>query len=295
MFTKVLIGVDGRQGGRDAIVLARQLAARAATLTLGHACAPILGPGAVEALPWQRTEAEKLLERERKLAGVNARLAVRDPFPVAPGLHELAEQHQVDLLVVGSTRHALLGRVLMGDDYRAALDGAPCAIAIAPRGYALAPHRLERLAVGYDGSPESEHALSAAHDLAMGAGAAVTVLWVVSLQDVRSERPVPADWPGAIDDLIDRHAERLAGLQDVHGLVAYGRPREELAKLGQDVDLLVVGSRGYGPLGRLAHGSISRYLVRHATYPLLVLPRGTAAVAPPPGAEREEHAVAVRG
>ena len=39
MFRNVLIGIDGRQGGRDAIALARQLAAREATLTLGHVCA----------------------------------------------------------------------------------------------------------------------------------------------------------------------------------------------------------------------------------------------------------------
>ena len=295
MFTNVLIGVDGREGGRDAIQLGRQLAAPGAPLTLGHVCTPILGRGAVEALPWQRAEAQRLLEHELELAALDAHLAVRAPCPVGPGLHQLAERRQADLLAVGSTRHALLGRVLMGDDCRAALNGAPCAIAIAPRGYALAPHRIERVGVGYDGSPESERALSAAHDLASEAGAAVTVLWVVSLQDVRTQRPVPADWPGAIEDLIDRHAELLAELQDVHGRVAYGLPGEELVRLGEDVDLLTVGSRDHGPIGRLVHGSVSRYLVGHATCPLLVLRRGTAAVTAPSEAEREEHAVAVGG
>ena len=296
MFTNVLIGVDGRQGGRDAIALARKLAEREATITLAHVCTPILGRGAVEALEWQRGEAEKLLERERKLAAVNAHLSVRDPFPVGGGLHELAEEQQADLLVVGSTRHALLGRVLMGDDCRAALEGAPCAVAIAPRGYALAPHRLERVGVGYDASPESEHALNAARELALALarqeGGAIRVMWVVSLQNVREEKPIPADWPSAIDELIDRHAGYLAGLHGVHGVVTYGGPREELAQFGKNLDLLIVGSREYGPIGRLVHGSVSRYLVGHATCPLLVLPRGTAAVAPPSEGEPEAHAVA---
>ena len=290
MFTNVLIGVDGRQGGRDAIALGVQLAEREATMTLAHVCTPISGQGAVEALEWQRAEAQKLLERERELAAVDAHVAVRDPFPVGRGLHELAEQQQADLLVVGSTRHALLGRVLLGDDCRAALDGAPCAIAIAPRGYALAPHPLERVGVGYDASPESEHALRAARELARRDAGAIKVLWVVSLQNVREEKPIPADWPSTIENLIDRHAERLAGLQGVHGVVTYGGPREELVQFGKDLDLLIVGSRGYGPIGRLVHGSVSRYLVGHATCPLLVLPRGTAAVAPPPEGEREMHA-----
>jgi hypothetical protein len=39
------------------------------------------------------------------------------------------------------------------------------------------------------------------------------------------------------------------------------------------VDLLVVGSRGYGPLGRLVHGSTSNELARVSCCPLLVLPR----------------------
>ena len=38
--------------------------------------------------------------------------------------------------VVSSSGRGLLGRVTVGDDTRAALDGAPCAVAVAPAGYA---------------------------------------------------------------------------------------------------------------------------------------------------------------
>ena len=73
-----------------------------------------------------------MLDRERELAGIDAQLLVRGARPVGRGLHELAEEQRADLLVVGSTRHAVIGRVLMGDDCRAALDGAPCALGVAP-------------------------------------------------------------------------------------------------------------------------------------------------------------------
>lgn len=53
----------------------------------------------------------------------------------------------------------------------------------------------------------------------------------------------------------------------------YGIPGEELAAFGSGLDILVVGSRSYGPLGRLVHGSTSDYLQRHARCSLLVLPR----------------------
>jgi nucleotide-binding universal stress UspA family protein len=42
-------------------------------------------------------------------------------------------------------------------------------------------------------------------------------------------------------------------------------------------DLLVVGSRGYGPLGRLLTGSVSRGIVHHSEVPVVVVPRVTEA------------------
>lgn len=40
------------------------------------------------------------------------------------------------------------------------------------------------------------------------------------------------------------------------------------------VDLLVVGSRGYGPLRRVLLGSTAAELIHHADYPVIVFPRG---------------------
>lgn len=46
MFNNALIGVDGRQGGRDAIALARQLARPQTALTLAHVYGGFAGRGA---------------------------------------------------------------------------------------------------------------------------------------------------------------------------------------------------------------------------------------------------------
>ena len=296
MFTNVLIGIDGRQGGRDAIALARELAAPDSAFTLAHVCAPFPGRGAVEALRIERAASQEMLERERELAGIDAQLVVRGPRPVGRGLHEVAERERADLLVVGSNRHALLGRALMGDDCGAALSGAPCALGVAPLGYALAHHQLKRLGVGYDGSAESEAALAAARELASAHAGAIKAFWVVSLREVREDKPIPADWPSAIDQLVERHAECLAQFEGVEGIVTYGGPREELVQAGKELDLLIVGSRGYGPIGRLFHGSVSRYLAGHATCPLLVLPRRTtAAENGQPGPGRDVRSLTTAG
>jgi nucleotide-binding universal stress UspA family protein len=50
-------------------------------------------------------------------------------------------------------------------------------------------------------------------------------------------------------------------------------PAEELATMAEHLDLLVVGSRAYGPSGRLLSGSTSMGLARRVACPLLVVPR----------------------
>ncbi len=85
---------------------------------------------------------------------------------------------------------------------------------------------------------------------------------------------------GAIGESIDLMLQeangRMKQLPDVDGDAVYGLAGEELAAFGDRVDILVVGSRGYGPVKRLVLGSTSDYLQRHAHCALLVLPRAAA-------------------
>lgn len=53
----------------------------------------------------------------------------------------------------------------------------------------------------------------------------------------------------------------------------FGSPARELADEAEHLDLLVTGSRGYGPIRRLMLGSTSAKLVHHAPCPVLVLTR----------------------
>jgi len=137
MFGKIVIGVDGRQGGRDAIALARHLASPDASFTLVH----VYGRGPISWWRHQRGEERpfdreaSMLATERERAGIQASIAcVPGPSP-ATGLHDLANTIAADLIVVGASRHTPPGRVLLGDDASASLHGAPCPIAVAPRGY----------------------------------------------------------------------------------------------------------------------------------------------------------------
>jgi len=294
MFRRVLVGVDGRPGGRDAVALARQLTAPDGVITLAHIYGQdlLIGRGGSQTVIIEQSRAELLLEHELESASLDAQLVASFDHRVGRGLHLLAERLSADLIVVGSTRHGLLGRVLMGDDTRASLTGAPCAVAIASREFRRQSHELETLGVGYDGSPESRLALAAARDLAAQHGSTILALQVVSLEDVQNEAPLPADWPEGTSRLIHDSSDQLRELgDDVLGDAVYGGPREELVRFGENLDLLLIGSRGYGPLGRLFHGHVSDYLARHAPCPLVILPRAGAYGSATDHASRTEVAV----
>jgi nucleotide-binding universal stress UspA family protein len=76
--------------------------------------------------------------------------------------------------------------------------------------------------------------------------------------------------------------ERVAGLSarlDSEGTVHSGRPANVLIALSETVDLLVIGSRGYGPVKAVLLGGVSGQVIRSAACPVIVVPRqATSAV-----------------
>lgn len=280
MFKTLIIGVDGQAGGEDAFALAKRLAESDAELILTNVCQggdrpPVRGDGgAYEA--FLRTSSARLLEDARSRAGIDAEILVVPAPTAGKGLQRAAESRSADLIVVGSSQHARHGWVHMADHACAALNGAPCAIAVAPVGYRECIDRIAEIGVGYDGSAESQHALTAARDLALWGGARTRAMSVVSVDSLPAGIPGPEDWPPAAGQLEVEELHRWDDVADVDGDAAYGDPSEQLAQFSQNVDLLVVGSRAEGRIGRLRHGSTANYLVRHAYCPLLVLPRGAS-------------------
>ena len=240
MFKQIVVGVDGHEGGRDAIALAKHLRARDGELTLAHVLAHdghgYRGPSAsYEAAGW--ASAAELLEKVRDEAGVDAHL-----------------------------RWQVSGSV-----------GAPCAIAIAPTCYSRAAGAMRAIGVGYNASPESRRALELARRIAAGTGARLSAFEAVSIPAIAFEVGVlPVS--DMVRAQVNEAMERISALGGVEAHVAYGDAAEELALYSASLDLLVVGSRGYGPIGRLIHGSTSRKLTHMARCPLLVLPRSARAI-----------------
>lgn len=276
MFEHVVVGIDGGEGGGDALELARKLTPEDTRLTIVH----VYGEErhrAFGAIPGDidRADSEAICRRAAQESPEAVVVSARAES-VARGLHQEAEKRQADLLVVGSSRHGVLGRVMVGDHTRQTLTGAACAMAVAPRGYAARMEKLVRVGVGYDGSPESKLALRAAREIAGRTGGQVTALKVIGWADVR-EQGSGGDVEERIDAAQQQTSEQAELADAPEARVVYGEPLSELIRLSEESDLLVIGSRSYGPLGRLVHGSISPQLARYAACPLVVLPRVASA------------------
>jgi len=295
MFKNVLVGVEGGPHGRDAVTLGKRLCEAGGKLTLVHVFSgstrPIdaVTPGMVEE---DRERARKLLDDERTATSADADLLAVDAMTAGEGLHLAAEQLGADLLGVGSCRRGPFKRVLLGDDTRASLNGAPCAVAVAPAGSNEAVAPFATIGVAYDGSPESVAALDAAREIAAPTHAAIRALQVVSVS-YYEYMGMMAPAGGGIDEMVKQADAQMKALPGVDGHAEYGLAGEELAALSGEVDLLIVGSRNYGPARRMMVGSTSNHLTRHARGPLLILPRGTAHAAPAvtDGTDAESRAV----
>lgn len=173
-------------------------------------------------------------------------------------LQVLSESAHAALVVIGSTTRGALRQVLPGSIAERLLSGAASPVAVAPHGYGDGPASTPGLVgVGFDGSDESRLALALARDLALSAGARLRIVSVLE--------------PG-LRELHEAALAEDAGVE-TEGVLLEGDAAEILAAQSREVGLMVVGSRGYGPVGAVLLGGTSHPLLREAACPLIVTPR----------------------
>ena len=257
MYRTIVIGHDGSDAADAALRFAERLAADDARLVITRVV-----PAS------RRADAEAELARVWVSPGFAAEPRVIEARTAVRGLIAVAEDEDADLIVVGSDRRP--------GDYRAykvlglrLLHGAPCAVAIAPEDPEF---EVRRIGVAYDGSPESELALAAAYELAQRLHAAVTLYLAVMNDELwgpdgqRAHRDAGA--------LLDAAAERAPAGVNPATVVVPGFASSALVKgAGGIVDLLVMGSRGQGPLQHAIAGSTSRAVTVEIDCPVLITPR----------------------
>lgn len=286
---KILIGHDGTDQGRDALALGREIAdvLGAAPLVLTVLTWPsnIAGPDDLEVAAKADTDEIFAVARDF-LDGLSPETTSEIKRSPAEAIYEVAEDRGASLIVVGSSHRGPIGRVLPGSVGTALLHGAPCAVLVAPRGFAEAGSRtIARLGAAFDGSAESSAALDTAIGIAERVHGSLDVFTVAehprygpstafSVLTAQEYNSFERDQKRR---LLEQASGRVPAPIRGEAQLLEGEAGPALAEAAEGLDLLVVGSRGYGPLRRVLLGSASARLVRSAPCPVLVLPRGAGA------------------
>lgn len=264
--SKIVVGIDGTPRGEDALAFARVLARMVGT---GLLLAYIYGPEETLA------DAHALLdERRDALRGVTAEVTAYSDASPARGLARVAAARNADVIVVGSSHRAGVGLMLPGSTGERLLHDTVRAVAIVPR-YWRPTHTgpLVRIGCGYDESRQSEAALDTATALTRIGGGELDV--------------VHAFWSSALGGpigvavLADLEARARAEVTDAvhalpkdvsaHATALVDDPGRALVASSRELDVLVLGSRGKGPLTAAVTGSVSTHVIRGAACPVLVV------------------------
>ncbi len=265
----VIVGFDGSEEAYDALHLAERIRS-ASGLELILAVVDENAPPVGDSGGYWEYQQNYFAEMGRKAVDYLGhreftRRTASDSAPAA--LQQIAANEGAAMIVLGSTHRGQIGRVFAGSVGERLLGGSPCAIAIAPKGYAGGVHPgLGIVGVGYDGGEESKLALEVAKDLARGSDASLRLIGVA---------PEGADGAERME-LELSEASRRCGDVAVEWRVLTGDAPAALADQGVELDMLVLGSRDYGPIRTVLLGGVSREVLRTAPCPVVIVPRSAA-------------------
>ena len=283
----LVVGVDGTERSHDALALASRLADPEQRLLLTHVheygrLSSLLSEGEYEEVLREIADSTFAAVQETLSPAAQRELRLVSNSSPAAGLQELAQETGASMIVVGSSHRSGLGRVLAGSVTESVLAGASVPVAVAPHDYAGADPGPLTFGFGFDGSPESREALAWAANLARRRRAQLVVLAVhspvafggVPTGGLISHQSANDALRRGVDEQL---AEAVAALGDgsgAGGRLLEGDAGRELTEVSAELDLLVLGSRGYGPVRSVLLGSVSRELARSAACPIVVVPRG---------------------
>jgi nucleotide-binding universal stress UspA family protein len=234
-------------------------------------------------------EAREALRSEglQLLAEARAEVTRRDPELVVHELFRLADPREVlldlsrdaHLVVVGSRGRGTVRSLLLGSVGVALARHAECPVVVHRPGATGIVRR--GVLVGADSSPESREVLEFAYRQASLRGLPLTV--VHCYQDLAPAAYGTYVAPAQETDVQSERlglAESLAGFAEKYPDVpvatelAIGAPQDALARLGEKMNLVVVGTHQAGLVSRMLFGMVSVSVVEHATCPVAVVPLG---------------------
>ncbi len=294
MFKRVVVGYAGERAGRDSVKLAAELAAvLGSEVTVVYPYNPLLASLSADAVEERiRAEMQALMPDSEELAGGTCRWS-NSSWPIH-ALHSMADFEDAELIVIGAAREGMASHLHVSLIERM-VHGAPCAVAIAPTGYAEHGRGTPRkIGVGFFDSDEGIAALGLGHEIAERVGGELELIAASGWSAGGTGYAFSSALLPEVEDQIyaetetrlEQLAAGLGGRVPIRMDVERGDPCGVLTARSKHLDLLVLGSRAYGPLRHALLGSVSASVTQKAHCPVLIVPRGAS--------EHLRHALAGR-
>ena len=135
---------------------------------------------------------------------------------------------------------------------------------------------IKTIAWATDGSPAARQAFTVAKDLALAHDSRLVILHVQETGITRAGflADVNDHIPAALERVVTQLSNEGIDAELVVGESLDGAAHRTILDLAEeaDVDLIVVGNRGYGPLAGLMLGSVALRLLQAARFPVLLVP-----------------------
>jgi len=265
----VIVGVDASEGSLRAVRWAAQEAARRTTgLRLFHAC--VVDPGdESEFLPEHVTRRTRHAAKIARTAAPGLEVEIDVRLGLAVDLL-LAESVTAPLIVLGSHDLGGLRGALAGSVALRVAAAAKCPVVVF-RGHA---DPRGPVVVGVDSSPASGEALHFAADGAAARGVPLVVAHAAR-QRTPSIEPSFADQQAEdrreLEELVAGWSRKHPELEITTRVVDDGEPSRALMGITPGAQLIVVGSRGRGPLAGALLGSTGNDLLARAACPVAVV------------------------
>ncbi|MBK5233995.1 MAG: universal stress protein [Thermoleophilia bacterium] len=276
----VIVGVEETEEAKDALRFARLFAdAEEAELHVVSVRSDTIFYEGTDQMEADREKFfEQMLEFAREEVGQDFHFHRAIEHSVPRGLTEAAEELEAGAMIIGSSHRGPIGRVLMGDAGARLAAGSPCSVIVTPRGWRRSGGaRFGKIGIGFHSTRESEDALSYGSELAKKLKASVLIIGVVPavISPGRGGFTDQAYWDHLQEDTEKAVAEatRRVGVDGAEGQVRVGYAADELTEASLDLDLLVLGSRSYGPIRRVLLGGTSVRVMRSSACPVVIVPR----------------------
>ena len=280
---KILLATDGSKFANDAAAFLARLPHREGMdLTVMSVVPTMAILNHSEVKEWQRKYSEaqtkqanqNCLEVERFFEGAVASVekVVTSGHPGSEIVSE-ARKRKSDFVVIGAMGHSLLERMMIGSVSDYVATHASCSVLVVrPTGLGSKNHGHLNVCIAYDSSVQSRYAMVELETFQWGADAHFDIVSGFGYPFNYMEVPIAVEMQG-IENMFQKNLDAVA--KEAQKVLPHVQPHlVQTLHIGETLveftsnkksDLIILGDTGYGLLGRAVLGSVSRYVLRHAS------------------------------